>query len=38
MTWQFEHVTLGQRVRFGTGTAADDVAAEVAASVPGGCC
>ncbi|GHH30308.1 maleylacetate reductase [Lentzea cavernae] len=30
MTWQFEHVTLGQRVRFGTGTAADDLAAEVA--------
>jgi maleylacetate reductase len=30
VTWRFEHVTLGQRVRFGTGTAADDVAAEVA--------
>ncbi|MGI5507107.1 maleylacetate reductase [Lentzea sp. CA-135723] len=29
MTWQFEHVTLGQRVRFGTGTAATDLAAEV---------
>ncbi|MFD4671515.1 maleylacetate reductase [Lentzea sp. NPDC058450] len=29
MTWQFEHVTLGQRVRFGTGTAAADLAAEV---------
>ncbi|MFD4639980.1 maleylacetate reductase [Lentzea sp. NPDC058436] len=29
MTWQFEHVTLGQRVRFGTGTAAGDLAAEV---------
>ncbi|USX53005.1 maleylacetate reductase [Lentzea sp. HUAS12] len=29
MTSRFEHVTLGQRVRFGTGTAADDLAAEV---------
>ncbi|MGW6446314.1 maleylacetate reductase [Lentzea sp. NPDC055074] len=29
MTWQFEHVTLGQRVRFGTGTAAADLADEV---------
>jgi maleylacetate reductase len=29
VTWRFDHVTLGQRVRFGTGTAADDLAAEV---------
>lgn len=29
MTSRFEHVTLGQRVRFGTGTAADDLASEV---------
>jgi alcohol dehydrogenase class IV len=29
MTWQFEHVTLGQRVRFGTGQAAVNLAAEV---------
>ena len=29
MTWQFEHVTLGQRVRFGTGEAAANLAAEV---------
>ncbi|NKE61373.1 maleylacetate reductase, partial [Lentzea sp. PSKA42] len=30
MSWRFEHVTLGQRVRFGTGEAADNLAAEVA--------
>lgn len=30
MTWQFEHVTLGQRVLFGTGGAARNLAAEVA--------
>ncbi|NGY60419.1 maleylacetate reductase [Lentzea sp. NEAU-D13] len=29
MTWQFEHVTLGQRVRFGTGEAAANLALEV---------
>lgn len=30
MTWEFEHVTLGQRVRFGTGRAAENLADEVA--------
>lgn len=29
MTWEFEHVTLGQRVRFGTGRAAENLAAEI---------
>ncbi|OLT42143.1 maleylacetate reductase [Saccharomonospora sp. CUA-673] len=30
MSWEFDHVTLGQRVRFGTGKVAENVAAEVA--------
>lgn len=34
MSWEFEHVTLGRRVRLGAGEAAENVAAEnVAAEV-----
>lgn len=30
MSWEFDHITLGQRVRFGTGKAAENLAAEIA--------